>query len=290
MEYWKLKQLNSLIQIYAEFKDDIWHIVNLHRSMKATGIGLPYVLKLLRVANEDLPGLEIKGEDLRTEINSLEEQVQNSRAISRELNNQITEASTSVEYYRSSCRQEVTRLEALRQRRMKLEAIVSQLESNNEEYLKIRKIAEEKVHSALSDSKVLLKYALLSLIESMKKDPDRFTSLIFNDKYSSTSSTWDYVSEFHAAFDMYGKDLQTLSQDCYSDGCGDMIVEEAERVYNNLAKECMSGVLMNMLLVRPSCHRYLHHLTNECLESIIEILIVGLATLCHLNGTIMDII
>jgi hypothetical protein len=68
MEYWKLKQLNSLIQIYAEFNDDIWPIVNLHRSMKAAGIGIPYVLKLLRVANEDLPGLEKKCEDLRTEI------------------------------------------------------------------------------------------------------------------------------------------------------------------------------------------------------------------------------
>jgi hypothetical protein len=92
LEYWKLKQLNSPIQFDVEFKDDIWPIVNLHRSMKAANIGIPYVLKLLRVANEDLPALEKKCEDLRTEINSLEEQVQNSRAILGELNNQITGA------------------------------------------------------------------------------------------------------------------------------------------------------------------------------------------------------
>jgi hypothetical protein len=83
---------------------------------------------------------------------------------------------------------------------MKLEAMVRHFENNNEGYLEIRKIAEEKVHGALSGSKVILKYAMLSLVESMKKGPDKFASLIYNDKYSSTSSTWDYVSQFHSDF------------------------------------------------------------------------------------------
>ncbi len=52
--------------------------------MKAAGIGIQHVLKLLRVATDDLPALEKKCEELRTEINSLDEQVQNSRAILRE--------------------------------------------------------------------------------------------------------------------------------------------------------------------------------------------------------------
>jgi hypothetical protein len=159
----------------------------------------------------------------------------------RELNNQITEASSNVEYYRSACRQEDAKLESLRQKRMKLEAIVSQFENNKQEYLEIRRIAEEKVHSTLSDSKVLLKYAMLSLVESMKKDPDKFTSLIYNDKYSSTSSTMTYLSQFHASFDMYGKDLQYPSQDWYADGCLDMLLEEAKIVYDNLAKDCIEG-------------------------------------------------
>jgi hypothetical protein len=244
-EYWKLKQLNSLIQIYAEFKDDIWPIVNLHRSMKAAGVGIPYALKPLRVANEDLPGLEIKGEDLRTEINSLEEQVQNSRAILRELNNQATEASTNVEYYRSSCRQEVTKLEGLRHKRMKLEGMVTQFENNNKGYLEIRGIAEDKVHSTLSDSKVLLKYASLSLVESMKKDPDKYSSLIYNEIYSPTSSTSVYVSQYHAAFDKYGNDLQFASPDDYSDDCVDMLVEEADKVYRNLAKQMIEGSIFD---------------------------------------------
>jgi chromosome segregation ATPase len=181
MEYWKLRELNSLIQIYAEIKDDIWHIVNLHRSMKVARIGIPYVLKLLRVANEDLPGFQKTCDDLRTEINSLEDQVQNSRAILRELHNQITEQSSTAEHYRTSGRQEQVKLHSIRQKRTKEEVLVKNFLDTNEQYMKIRSIAEEKVCSTLPDSKVLLKYVLLSLVESMKKDPDTFTSFQVTD-------------------------------------------------------------------------------------------------------------
>jgi hypothetical protein len=236
-EYWKLKQLNSIIQIYAEFKDDIWHIVNLHRSMKAASIGIPYVLKLLRVANEDLPGLEKKCEDLRTEISSLDEQVQNSRAILRELNNQITELSNTAEHYRTSCRQEQMKLQCLRQERTKEEALVKNFQDTDEQYLKIRSIVEENVRNTLSRSKVILKYASLSLVESMQKDPDKYCSLIYNSIYSPTSSTLDYLSQYHAAFDKYGSDLKHPSSDGYSDDCVNMLLNEAEKVYNNLTQQ-----------------------------------------------------
>jgi hypothetical protein len=251
MEYCKLKELNGLIQVYTEFKDDIWGIVNLYRSMKAAGIGVPKVLKLVKIANDDLPGLEQECENLRQEINSLEERVQNSRATLRELNNQITQASNVAEHYKTSCRQEKMKFESLGLERNKQEALVKNFQDTNQQYMKVRGIAEEKVHSTVSNSKVLLKYAMLSLVESAKNDPDRFTSLIFNDKFPFASSTGDYVSQFHAAFDIYGKDLRTPSLDWYSDGCVDMLVDEAKKVYNNLAKECVDGTIADYA-VRPA--------------------------------------
>jgi hypothetical protein len=57
----------------------------------------------------------------------------------------------------------------LYQKRMK-EGLVTHLENNNEEYLKIRKTVEEKVLSTLSDRKALLKMALLSINESIRND------------------------------------------------------------------------------------------------------------------------
>jgi hypothetical protein len=56
---------------------------------------------------------------------------------------------------------------------MKLEAVVRQFENSNEGYIKIRNTVEQKVHSVLSDRKMVLKLALLSLIESMRNDAGR---------------------------------------------------------------------------------------------------------------------
>ena len=75
----------------------------------------------------------------------------------------------------------------------------------------------------------------------MKKDPDKFTSLIYNDIYSPSSLTLDYLRPYHATFDLYGRDPQYPSPDHYSEGCIDMLVHEAEKIYNKFAKECIDG-------------------------------------------------
>ena len=48
--------------------------------------------------------------------------------------------------------------------------------------VKIRKTVEEKVISILSDAKPLLRKALLSLTESMRKDPDKYSSFIYHNR------------------------------------------------------------------------------------------------------------
>lgn len=70
-EYWELKALHDLNQIYAEIKFDPWPLVNLYRSIKAAGMGIPHVITLLKVANNDLPGVEQRYNSLKQEVTSL---------------------------------------------------------------------------------------------------------------------------------------------------------------------------------------------------------------------------
>jgi hypothetical protein len=109
-ESWTLNQIYDLNRMYLETKGDIASIVTLYKLAKAESMSPQHVTKLLSIANNDLQGLENKCENLRIEINSLKEQVQNSQRILGDLNNQITEASSNVEYYRASCQQEDTRV------------------------------------------------------------------------------------------------------------------------------------------------------------------------------------
>jgi ribosomal protein S8E len=249
-------QLGSLNEIYRGINHDIWYFVELYRLTKAGGFRAEHVVRLLRIANNDLPLVECKYESLKTDVKTLEEYKRNSEGRLRDLENQITEASNHVEYYRASCRQEQKKLQDLRQKRMKLEAVVSHFENNNEDFLKIGRVVENIAHSTLSDSKVLLKYALLSLVESMKKDPDKYNSLIYNDIYSSTSSPTVYGSQYYAAFDSYGQQQQFPSE-YYREACIEMLVDEAEKVFNNLTRECIDGSIADYAASTTSSSRSL---------------------------------
>ena len=127
---------------------------------------------------------------------------------------------------------------------MKQEAFVKQFENNNEEYVKIRKTVEEKVHSIMSDRRMVLKLALLSLIESMRKDPDKHSHLIYNNNTPSAPPRTQ-ATDYHTA--PYGQQQRYPSQ-AYTD----MLLEETEKLYNKLAKESVDEIIGDCLFSTAS--------------------------------------
>ncbi|MGA9170996.1 MAG: hypothetical protein WBZ20_12715, partial [Nitrososphaeraceae archaeon] len=148
----------------------------------------------------------------------------------QQVNDQIIMMRKTLDSTRLECENEMERLRYLEQQRVKQEAIAKHFENSNEVYyIKIRKTVEEKVNSILSNSKMLLKLALLSLTESMRKDPDRYISLIYhNNTYSDT----EYNSQNYETASYGQQQQQHPSQDYIS-----MLIEESEKLYTSLIKE-----------------------------------------------------
>ncbi|MGB0026752.1 MAG: hypothetical protein WBP64_07915, partial [Nitrososphaeraceae archaeon] len=71
-QYWKLQQLYSLYQVHEHVKEDIWSFVELYRLIKAEGMDINHVKKLLEIANKELPIVQAKYEGLRREVGFLE--------------------------------------------------------------------------------------------------------------------------------------------------------------------------------------------------------------------------
>ena len=71
-QYWNLQQLYSLYQVHEHVKENIWYFVELYRLMKAVGMDLKHVKKLLEIANNELPIVQAKYEALRREVGLLE--------------------------------------------------------------------------------------------------------------------------------------------------------------------------------------------------------------------------
>jgi transposase len=88
-EHWKLKGLYMLNQIYEEIQGNIGYFVNLYRLVKAARMNIQHVPRLLEIANNDLPSVELRYEKRKRELDSIEAEKRNSIRIFQKINDQI---------------------------------------------------------------------------------------------------------------------------------------------------------------------------------------------------------
>jgi hypothetical protein len=241
VEYWKLRQLYSLYKIYEEIKDGIGPFVNLYTLAKVARMGVKQVVRLLEIANNDLPVVEHRYERSKRDLDSIEADKHNSARILQEISDQIATMCKTLDQYQLSCKEERLELTKIQLQKVRLEGLVDNFQNNDQGYVKIRNTVEEKVISILSDKKTLLKLALLSLTESIRKDPDKFNAFIFcdNKSLSSTTQTRGYSQYYDTV--PYGQQQQR--QQYSSQDCIDVLLEEAEKLYNKLSKELVGEII-----------------------------------------------
>jgi hypothetical protein len=225
-EYWNLKQMHELRMIYEEIGADIVHFLKLYRLSKDAHMNPRQIINLLQIADNDLQSVEQRYKKLQRNMNYLE---------SRELDAGIT-----------------------------LEDLKSQIKNVNQvlySCLKIRYTARQAVIIALSDSRQLLKFALLSLIESLRADPIKFNFLI-HDMPSllgmSKSTILDHAgssSNYHIKSSSYYS-----NQNSYAETLTEVIVNEAtslyEKMVNDFANQTMTNAAADSItkLLPPMIH------------------------------------
>jgi hypothetical protein len=248
-EYWNLKQLYDLSRVYEEIKGDIHSFVNLYRLIKSAGMNSPQVIRLLTIANNHLPSVEQRCENLNREVASLEGDKRNSTMILQELSDQISELSNMLDSCSLFYEQEKGQIHDLHYKKIQLEALVNDFQNNNEEYIKIIRAVEEKVLNVSSNVKVLLRYALLSMTESIRNEPERFRSIFYNISpsiidYSNSSNGQDYIDSC-----MYWQQQppqQNWSPDSDTEANAAIIIDEAEQLFNKLIKDCVNKTIANL--------------------------------------------
>jgi hypothetical protein len=190
-EYWKLKQLHNLNTVYEETKGDIEPFLRLYKLSKVKGIGIKHVVNLLTFANEDLPALEKRFKRLRNDINALQFQKRIDERNLYQLNNQIASTTRLLNSYRISCIKERSEIRKLYIEKARIENLVTQFKNNNEEYLnKIKQAAYEEVKSLLTDSKLLLKFATFSVIESLRTNPELYNFISYSTSVEIAATTY----------------------------------------------------------------------------------------------------
>jgi hypothetical protein len=116
----------------------------------------------------------------------------------------------------------------------------------NEEYVKVIKSIENKVHDFLSDKKKLLNTAIISLIESMRNDPEKYSALVYhnnNNQNSSSTRSKDNNSNLlntsRQAVVLPPPPYDNYMIEYYKD----IMLEEAEKLYNDIVDQILCEVV-----------------------------------------------
>jgi hypothetical protein len=113
----------------------------------------------------------------------------------------------------------------------RLEAVITEFKNNNEEYLKIKQAAEEKVISVLTNGKLLLNFATASVFESLRINPE-LCNLVLSDISNNDTDTTSYGSNYRLLMLPGQKQQQQSFSYLNDDICTALISEEAEKIYN----------------------------------------------------------
>jgi hypothetical protein len=116
----------------------------------------------------------------------------------------------------------------------------------NEEYVEVIKSIENKVHDFLSDKKKLLNTAIISLIESMRNDPEKYSALVYhnnNNQNSSSTRSKDNNSNLlntsRQAVVLPPPPYDNYMIEYYKD----IMLEEAEKLYNDIVDQILCEVV-----------------------------------------------
>ncbi|MFL6347957.1 MAG: hypothetical protein ACJ72X_06655, partial [Nitrososphaeraceae archaeon] len=135
-EYLKLIGLDDITKLYLEFKGDISYFVNLCKAVKSANIGVSEVIKLINIANNDLPAAEHRYERLLGVINAMASNKANLDRELQYLNDRVSSSRRELYFIIRDREREESWLQNLKQQVAKQEAFVYNFKNNNEDILK----------------------------------------------------------------------------------------------------------------------------------------------------------
>jgi hypothetical protein len=171
-EYWKLIQIDHLFIIYQEVKNNLGYFLKLFRLGRKEALASEKIINLLNLAdniqdlNEQFQYHENKLKDLDLRKNQCKEQLEN-------FENKIMSAQEQLSDTERACKYKFDELTGICSQVQMLGYKIKQFK-NSQSYQAIEHAAKYKVHELLSNNKKLLEYALVSVIQALRDNPDRY--------------------------------------------------------------------------------------------------------------------
>jgi hypothetical protein len=206
-------QRHQLYLVYKEIGSrNIGYFLNLYRIAKNEDLTTEQIINLLKIAN-DIQDLERRFERLKKEVEDLELRKMQGREELEDFNTKIANAKEDLFDMKSACKQIYAEFERVVNLKRNLEAMVKHFKNTD-------------------DNKKLLEFALIAVVEALRKDPDRYLLI---DKMILTSTTASRQGSSFSSAQRYGYDNTDIARE--------KVLEAADRLFNRLSKGLASDAI-----------------------------------------------
>ena len=179
-EYFMLLGCTEFTKVYLQIKDNPWPYVNLVKLAQDTGISDDEVIQLLDIAKGHLSRVRLEYDQLKAELNSLEDEKSSSAKDYHRLCNEITGMKTAVDQFQLTIKESKDEKAKLELEKIRLQNFVKDFQDNNIEYNKVKQAIEGEIKYVLADRRRLLRMAIQSVIELLRLDPQKFHAFYYN--------------------------------------------------------------------------------------------------------------
>ena len=214
-EYLNLNNMHELRTLHEEIGDDIVQFLELFRLSKKERFNVQHIVTLLRIASNDLSALERRFHRLKKDMVLLELEKQKSEQIG-----------SQVGFLAKLAGDYKQRIKELHRKKLALENLM-----NNGQYEKVRQVAEKEVNNSLSPRRDLLKLAIVSVLESIRQNPDKYNFLINTNQY--------YSGQYAVSHP-------------FIDGYRNLILDEAQKLFELIVRDLTTGIVNEPTLTIPS--------------------------------------
>ena len=168
-EWWKLKGLHQLNELYQEIGDDIFEFHRTYKFIKAHGYAPGQLIEAAEHLDE-LPLLRSEREELMQENQNLEKQKENKAMDLEQINENIAIAQQNLDSVNASIQANTEELERLNYQKLEVQKVIAGM-NTSAGYQRIQRIAESTATSILSKNQRVLLVALRALFQALKDEP-----------------------------------------------------------------------------------------------------------------------
>jgi hypothetical protein len=228
-EYWKLMQLDQLFMIYQEIKNNLGYFLKLFRLGKKEGLTPEKIINLLNIANI-IQDLNEQFQFHLSEVKNMELRKSRCKEQLEDLENKTISAKEQLFDTERAFKHKFGELSGICSHVRMLEYEIEQFK-NSQSYQAIEQAAKVKVNELLNDNKRLLQYALVSVIDALRNEHDRY--LLF-DKIPVA----DTINHSSLGSIFYQGDFQFVKE---------KVLEIADNLFGKLRKGLVDSSLSSLL-------------------------------------------